>query len=114
MPVTFRPNKVRFKNWTFFILVKWKVFDKNGFNSGIFKIHLDDWIKGMVNDWAKDCECNVCAVDWAEMADHLLKYEDVATNHTRLAANSVARFIRFLKKKGPEIKFKEMSIAGHR
>lgn len=73
----------------------------------------DKWIKGTAADWAKNCECNVCAVDWSKMAVHVpLEYKYVATNYTRLASNSIVRFMSFLDKHG--MKIKDTSIAGHR
>lgn len=65
-----------------------------------------------VYDWVKNCECNVCAVDWGKMAKISNFYAKVATNYTRLASNSIVRFMSFLKEHGMNIT--DVSIAGHR
>lgn len=46
------------------------------------------------------------------MADHLLAYDEVATNYARLASNSIARFMEFLETNGMNIE--KVRIAGHR
>lgn len=71
------------------------------------------WMEKTASDWAKNNDCNVCAVDWSKISGtHAIQYPIVATFSTVVTANAIHRFISFLEKNGMNIT--DVVIAGHR
>lgn len=67
------------------------------------------WMGKTAIGWAHFGDCNVCIVDWSRMAN--FQYAITALKHTRMVADFVSNFMRFLSNHGMLIE--QVSIAGH-
>lgn len=59
--------------------------------------------------WAKVSDSNVCVVDWSRLANY--DYALAAMRHTKIVADAVVNFMKFLTQHGMNVK--QVSIAGH-
>lgn len=59
--------------------------------------------------WAQYADSNVCAVDWSRLANY--DYSVAAMRHTKMVADFLEDFMKFLINKGMNIT--TVSIAGH-
>ncbi|XP_055311609.1 phospholipase A1-like [Sitodiplosis mosellana] len=67
------------------------------------------WVRSSAASWARFANCNVCAVDWSRLANY--DYSVAAMRHTKMVADALEYFVRFLIDNGVDIA--KVKIAGH-
>lgn len=67
------------------------------------------WMQSTSINWAHYANCNVCSIDWSRLANY--DYSVAAMKHTKMVAESMVYFLKFLIKNGMSVR--KVSIAGH-